>query len=43
MRERAGARVWSGIRTSEVKHFVTSELAKRTPQGFTPDKSACGR
>src|SRR5271165_1609174 len=25
---RAGARVWSGLRTSEVKHLVTSELEK---------------
>jgi hypothetical protein len=38
--DRARARGWSGIRTSEVKHFVTTELAKRTPAWITPRKSA---
>jgi hypothetical protein len=34
--ESAGACVRSGIRTSEVKRFVTSDLAKRTSHGRLP-------
>jgi len=32
----ARARVCSGIRALEVNHFVTSELATRTPNDYSP-------